>query len=64
MYLSLKGLNAVEIHNDLVARLKGEAKSDGTVTYHFRKPNFSSPKLCQPSESPVPILRESGETSC
>jgi hypothetical protein len=27
MYLSLKGLNAVEIHNDLVATLKGEAKS-------------------------------------
>jgi hypothetical protein len=32
MYLSLKGLNAVEIHNDLVATLKGEAKLDSTVT--------------------------------
>jgi hypothetical protein len=31
MYLSLKGLNAVEIHNDLVAMLKDEAKSYVTV---------------------------------
>jgi hypothetical protein len=31
-YLSLKGLNSVEVHNDLVAALKGEAKSYGTVT--------------------------------
>jgi hypothetical protein len=26
-YLSLKVLNAVEVHNDLVATLKGEVKS-------------------------------------
>jgi hypothetical protein len=32
MYLTLNGLNAVEIHNDLVAILKGGAKSDATVT--------------------------------
>jgi hypothetical protein len=31
--LSLKGLNVIEIHNDLVATLKGEAKVDGIVTY-------------------------------
>jgi hypothetical protein len=30
-YLSLKGLNAVEIYNDLAATLKGEAKSYSTV---------------------------------
>jgi hypothetical protein len=42
MYLSLKGLNAVEIHNDLVAALKGEAKSCGTVTDYLRKPSFST----------------------
>jgi hypothetical protein len=33
MYLSLKGLNAVEIHNNLVATLKGEVKSYGSVMY-------------------------------
>jgi hypothetical protein len=44
MYLSLKGLNAVEMHNDLVTTLKGEAKSYGTVTYYLRKPSYSSPK--------------------
>jgi hypothetical protein len=44
MYLSLKGLNAVEIHNDLVDTLKGEAKSYSTVTYYLRKPSFSSPR--------------------
>jgi hypothetical protein len=61
MYLRLKGLNAVEIHNDLVATLKGEAKSSRTVAYYLRKPSFSSPKALQPSESPVPILNESNE---
>jgi hypothetical protein len=44
MDLSLKGLNAAEIHNDLVATLKSEVKSDSTVTYSVRKPSFSSPK--------------------
>jgi hypothetical protein len=34
MYLCLKGLNAVEIRNDLVATFKGAAKSDSTVTYY------------------------------
>jgi hypothetical protein len=61
MYLSLKGLNAVEIYNDLVATLKGDAKSDSTVTYYFCKPSFSSPKTTRPSESPAPILNESDE---
>jgi hypothetical protein len=61
MYLSLRGLNAVKIHNDLVATLKGEAKSGSTVTYCLRKPSFSSPKTLQPSESPAPILNESDE---
>jgi hypothetical protein len=42
MDLSLNGLNAVEIRNNLVATLKGEAKSDSTVPYCFRKPSFSS----------------------
>jgi hypothetical protein len=32
MYLSLKGLNAVEIHNDPVATLKGEATSYSIAT--------------------------------
>jgi hypothetical protein len=58
MYLSLKGLNAVEIHNDLVAPLKDELKSYRTVTYYLRKPSFWSPKTPQPSESPAPILNE------
>jgi hypothetical protein len=58
MYLSLKGLNAVEIHNNLIAILKGEAKSYRTVTYYLRKPSFSSPKTPQPSGSPAPILNE------
>jgi hypothetical protein len=61
MYLSLKDLNVVEIHNDLVATLKGEAKSYITVTYCLRKPSFSSPKTPQPYESPAPILNESDE---
>jgi hypothetical protein len=61
MYLSLKGLKAVEIHNDLVATLKGEAKSYSIVTYYLRKPSFSSPNTPQPSESPAPILNESDE---
>jgi hypothetical protein len=34
IYLSLKDLNAVEVHNDLVTTLKGEARSSGIVTYH------------------------------
>jgi hypothetical protein len=62
MDLSLKGLNAVEIHNDLAATLNGEAKSYSTVTYDLRKLTFSSPKTPQPSESPAPILNESDET--
>jgi hypothetical protein len=61
MYLGLKGLNAVEIHNGLVATLKGEAKSDSTVTDYLRKPSISSPKTHQPSESPASILNESDE---
>jgi hypothetical protein len=44
MYLSLKDLNAVEIQNNLVATLKGEAKPYGTVTDYLRKPRFSSSK--------------------
>jgi hypothetical protein len=58
-YLSLKGLNQVEIHNDLVATLKGEAKSYSSVTYYLRKLSSSSPKTLQSSESPAPILNES-----
>jgi hypothetical protein len=61
MHLSLKDLTAVEIDNDLVARLKGEAKSDSTVRYYLRKPSFSSPKTFQPSESPARILNEVNE---
>jgi hypothetical protein len=61
MYLSLKGLNAGEIHYDLVATLNGEAKSYSTVTYYLRKPSFSSPKTARPSESPAPIFNESNE---
>jgi hypothetical protein len=61
MYLSLKGLNAIEIHNVLVATLKGEAESDSTVRYYLRKPSFSNPKTSQLSESPSPILNESDE---
>jgi hypothetical protein len=61
MYLSLKGLNTVDIHDDLVAALKGEAKSYSIVTYYIRKPSFSSPKTPRPSESTVPILNESDE---
>jgi hypothetical protein len=62
MYFGLKDLNAVEIHNDLVAALKGEAKSYRTVRYYLCKPSFSSPKILQPSDSPAPILNESNET--
>jgi hypothetical protein len=61
MYLGLKVLNTVEIRNDLVATLKGEAKSYSNVTYYLRKPNFASLKTPQPSESPAPILDESNE---
>jgi hypothetical protein len=64
MYLILKGLNAVEIHNDLVATLKDEAKPYSIVTRHLRKPSFSSPKTPQPSESPAPILNESMKQFC
>jgi hypothetical protein len=56
IYLSLKALNAVKIHNDLVVTLKGEAKSDSTLKYYRRKASVSSPKASQPFESPVPIL--------
>jgi hypothetical protein len=61
MYLSLKDLNAAEIHNDLIATLKGEAKSYRTVAYYLRKPSFLSPKTSHPSESPTPIIDESDE---
>jgi hypothetical protein len=63
MYLGLRGLNAVEIHNDLVVILKGEAKSYSTVTYCLRKSNFSSPKAPRPSEIPAPTLNESNEAT-
>jgi hypothetical protein len=59
MYLSLKGLNAVGIHNDHVATLKGEATPYRTATYYLRKASFSSPQTPQPFGSPVPILNES-----
>jgi hypothetical protein len=61
MYLSMKGLNAVEMHNDLVATLKGEAKSYSIVTYSLCPPSFSSLKTPQPPECPAPILNESDE---
>jgi hypothetical protein len=63
IYLGLKGLNAVEIHNVLVTTLKAEAKSYSTVTYYLRKPSFSSPKTLQPCESPAPILNKSDEAT-
>jgi hypothetical protein len=63
MYLSLKGLNAVEIHNNLAATLKTEAKSYSTVMYYLRKLSSSSPKTLEPSESLAPILNESDEAS-
>jgi hypothetical protein len=44
MYLNLKDLNGIEIHNNLVATLKGETKSKSTVTRYVRKPSFSSLK--------------------
>jgi hypothetical protein len=47
MYLSLKGLNVIEIHSNLVATLSGEAKSYSPVRYYLRKPSFSSPKAPQ-----------------
>jgi hypothetical protein len=62
MYLSLKTLDAGEIHNDLIATLKGGAKSYSTVTRYLRKPSFLSPKTPPPSESPASILNESDET--
>jgi hypothetical protein len=63
MYLSLKGLNTVEIHSDLVATFKGDVKSYSTVTYSLRRPSFSSPKSPHPSESPAPIFNESDEAT-
>jgi hypothetical protein len=61
MYLSLKGLNTVEIHNVLVAIRKGETKFYSILMCNFHKPSFSRPKTPQPSESPAPILNESDE---
>jgi hypothetical protein len=61
MYPGLKGLNAIDIHNDLLATLKGEAKSYRTLMYYLHEPSFSSPKTPHPSESPAPILNESDE---
>jgi hypothetical protein len=61
MYLSLKGLNAVKIYNELVATLKGEAKFSGPAKHYLCKPSFSNPKTPQPSERPAPILNESDE---
>jgi hypothetical protein len=52
MYLGLKGLNAVESHNGLVAILKGEVKSYGTATHYLRKPSFSGPKTFHPEVIP------------
>jgi hypothetical protein len=61
MSLRLKGLNAVETHNDLAATIKDEGQSDSTIKYYVRKPGFFSLKTPQPSESLVPILNESDE---
>jgi hypothetical protein len=42
--LSLKGLNAIEVHNDLGATLKGDAKYYNTVTYYRgRKSSEAAP---------------------
>jgi hypothetical protein len=60
-HLNLNGSNAVEVHNDFVATLKGEAKSDSTATYYLRNPSFSSPKTPQPSETPAPHLLSKGD---
>jgi hypothetical protein len=60
-HLSLKGLDAIEMCNDLIATIKGMVKSYSTVTYYLRMSTFSSPKTPQPSESPAPILNESDE---
>jgi hypothetical protein len=61
MYLSLKNLNAVEIHNNLITTLKGELKSYSIIAYYICKPSFLSPKTSQPSESPTSIIDESDE---
>jgi hypothetical protein len=50
-YFSLKGLNAVEIHNDLVTTVKGEVKPYSTVTYYLRNPSFSTKDTPAFSES-------------
>jgi hypothetical protein len=63
-YLSLKGLNAVEIHNELVATFKGEAKPCHSITYCLRKPSFSNPWASRRSENPAPILNVSDEVIC
>jgi hypothetical protein len=64
MYLSVKGLNGVEIHNDFVATLKGEAKFYSTVTYYLRKPSFSSPKTPHPLRVQLQFLMNWMKQSC
>jgi hypothetical protein len=53
LYLSLKGMNAVEIRKDLKATLKDEAVCYGTVTRYLRSRSFTvsaKPKRIQSDE--------------
>jgi hypothetical protein len=47
-YLSLKGMSAREIHDDIVATLGPDAASYSSVTRYLREARFppSKPELC------------------
>lgn len=60
-YLSLKGMTAVQIHADLVATLKGEAVSYGSVTRYLRSKSFIDVKNLMQNGPPDQGLSEIDE---
>jgi hypothetical protein len=63
-YLSLNGLNAVEIHNNLVATLKGEEKQYRNVTYCLRRIHVSADSVWTESDSMLLAKLSRPESDC
>jgi hypothetical protein len=59
LYLSLKGMTAIEIHADLVVTLKIEVVCYGLVTCYLHSRNFTTFIDPRQIEPPDPILTES-----
>jgi hypothetical protein len=59
--LAMKGMNATQIHADLVDTFKHEAVHYSTVTWYLRTPSFSASTDPGPTETPPPKQDELDE---